>query len=93
MVNSGLLILRLSGFNSAFVSSSADKKGDLFIDPACMQLVRDRGVEHLVMCHHPYDWRILAVGRTPSRPSSNIRHGGIARMGYPVAKGAENFIS
>jgi hypothetical protein len=49
-------ILRLSGFNSAFVSSSADKKGDLFIDPACMQLARDRGVEHLVMCHHPYDW-------------------------------------
>ena len=49
-------ILRLSGFNSAFVSSAADKKGDLFIDPACMQLVRDRGVEHLVICHHPYAW-------------------------------------
>jgi 3',5'-cyclic AMP phosphodiesterase CpdA len=49
-------ILRLSGFNSAFVSSTADKKGDLFIDPACMQLVRDRGVEHLVMCHHPCAW-------------------------------------
>ena len=49
-------ILRLSGFNSAFVSSAADKKGDLFIDPACMQLVRDRGVEHLAMCHHPYVW-------------------------------------
>lgn len=49
-------ILRLSGFNSAFVSSAADRKGDLFVDPACMQLVRDRGVEHAVMCHHPYAW-------------------------------------
>jgi hypothetical protein len=49
-------ILRLSGFNSVFVSSTADKKGDLFIDPACTQLVHHRGVEHLVMCHHPYDW-------------------------------------
>jgi hypothetical protein len=49
-------ILRLSGFNSAFVSSAADKKGDLFIDPACMQLVRSRGVEHLVTCHHPCAW-------------------------------------
>lgn len=49
-------ILRLSGFNSAFVSSTADKKPDLFIDPACFQLLRERGVEHLVMCHHPYDW-------------------------------------
>ena len=49
-------ILRLSGFNSAFVSSAADRKGDLFIDPACLQLVRDRGVEHLVMCHDPYPW-------------------------------------
>ncbi len=49
-------ILRLSGFNSAFVSSAADRKGDLFIDPACMQLARVRGVEHLVMCHHPCAW-------------------------------------
>jgi predicted phosphohydrolase len=49
-------ILRLSGFNSAFVSSAADKKGDLFIDPACTQLSRARGVEHLVMCHHPCAW-------------------------------------
>jgi GTPase-associated adaptor domain/Calcineurin-like phosphoesterase len=48
--------LRLSGFNSAFVSSAADKKPDLFVDPACFQLKRERGVEHLVMCHHPYSW-------------------------------------
>jgi predicted phosphohydrolase len=49
-------ILRLSGFNSAFVSSAADKEGDLFVDPSCFQLVREHGVEHLVMCHHPYAW-------------------------------------
>lgn len=49
-------ILRLSGFNSAFVSSAADKAGDLFLDPACFQLQRERGVEHLVICHHPYSW-------------------------------------
>jgi hypothetical protein len=48
--------LRLSGLNSTFVSSEADKPGDLFIDPACLQLSRARGVEHLVMCHHPYSW-------------------------------------
>jgi hypothetical protein len=49
-------ILRLSGFNSAFVSSAADKAGDLFVDPACFQLRKERGVEHLVACHHPYSW-------------------------------------
>jgi hypothetical protein len=48
--------LKLSGFNSAFVSSAADKPGDLFVDPACFQLKRESGVEHLVMCHHPYNW-------------------------------------
>jgi 3',5'-cyclic AMP phosphodiesterase CpdA len=49
-------ILRLSGLNSAFVSSAADKARDLFIDPACFQLLREQGVEHLVMCHHPFSW-------------------------------------
>lgn len=49
-------ILRLSGANSAFVSSSADRPGDLFVDPACFQLQRERGVEHLVLCHHPCSW-------------------------------------
>ena len=48
--------LRLSGFNSAFVSSAADAAGDLFVDPACFQLQRERGLEHLVMCHHPPKW-------------------------------------
>jgi GTPase-associated adaptor domain/Calcineurin-like phosphoesterase len=49
-------ILRLSGLNSVFVSSVADKPGDLFVDTACFQIKRERGVEHLVMCHHPYPW-------------------------------------
>lgn len=49
-------ILRVSGLNSAFVSSNADKPGDLFIDPAAFQITRERGVEHLVMCHHPFAW-------------------------------------
>jgi hypothetical protein len=48
--------LRISGLNSAFVSSAADKQGDLFVDPASFQLKREAGVEHLVMCHHPYSW-------------------------------------
>lgn len=48
--------LRLSGFNSAFVSSAADKKGDLFVDPACLQLKRERGIVHLAVCHHPCSW-------------------------------------
>jgi len=49
-------ILRMSGLNSTFVSSSADQRGQLFFDPACLQLTRARGVEHLVMCHHPCSW-------------------------------------
>jgi len=55
-------VLRLSGFNSAFVSSAADKPGDLFVDPACFQLLRERGVEHLAICHHPPSW--LRQGET-----------------------------
>ncbi len=54
-------ILRLSGFNSSFVSSAYDKEGDLFIDPACLQLTHEVGVEHAVLCHHPYNW--LRQGR------------------------------
>lgn len=48
--------LRLSGLNSTFVSSAADKTGDLFVDPAAFQITRERGVEHIVLCHHPYSW-------------------------------------
>ncbi len=55
-------ILRLVGLNSAFVSSSADKSGDLFVDPASFQIMRERGVENVVLCHHPYEW--LRQGNT-----------------------------
>lgn len=49
-------VLRLSGLNSAFVSSQADRSGDLFVDPACFQIPRERGVEHVSLCHHPFAW-------------------------------------
>jgi len=49
-------VLRLTGLNSAFVSSQADKRNDLFVDPACFQITRERGVEHIAVCHHPYTW-------------------------------------
>ncbi len=55
--------LRLSGFNSSFVSSAFDLEKDknLFVDPACFQLTHEAGVEHVVLCHHPYSW--LRQGR------------------------------
>ena len=48
--------LKLIGFNSALVSSQADEVGNLFVDPACFQITRERGVEHVVLCHHPFTW-------------------------------------
>lgn len=48
--------LRLTGLNSAIVSSHADKAGDLYVDPACFQIIRERGVEHVALCHHPFTW-------------------------------------
>lgn len=49
-------ILRLWGLNSAFVSSSHDRKGDLFIDPASLQITREKGVVNLVVTHHHLSW-------------------------------------
>ncbi|WP_174868527.1 metallophosphoesterase [Pectobacterium polaris] len=49
-------ILRLWGLNSAFVSSSADKLGDLFVDPASLQITREYGVVNLVVTHHHLSW-------------------------------------
>ncbi|PHI30895.1 metallophosphoesterase [Budvicia aquatica] len=49
-------ILRLLGFNSALVSSKFDEPGSLYVDPACFQVVREKGVEHIVLCHHPFSW-------------------------------------
>ena len=55
VLNDGSL-LRLWGLNSVFVSSQVDRPGDLFVDPACLQITREPGIENLVMCHHPYTW-------------------------------------
>ena len=49
-------VLRLSGLNSTFVSSAADAVGSLYVDPSCRQIMREAGVEHLVMSHHGYRW-------------------------------------
>lgn len=49
-------ILRISGLNSTFVSSADDKVGDLFVDPAAFAITSEKGVEHIVLCHHPYNW-------------------------------------
>lgn len=49
-------VLRLTGLNSTFVSSQADELNDLFVDPACCQITRERGVEHVAICHHPFTW-------------------------------------
>jgi hypothetical protein len=53
--------LHISGLNSTFVSSANDEPGSLFVDPASFGLKREPGVEHLVLCHHPYNW--LGNGR------------------------------
>lgn len=48
--------LRLWGLNSAFVSSSQDKLGDIFVDPASFQITREKGVVNLVITHHHLSW-------------------------------------
>jgi predicted MPP superfamily phosphohydrolase len=48
--------LRVWGLNTAFVSSTADKEGDLFVDPASMQITREAGVINLVLAHHHLSW-------------------------------------
>ncbi|WLO87360.1 metallophosphoesterase (plasmid) [Pantoea agglomerans] len=48
--------LRLWGLNSAFVSSSQDKPGDIFVDPASFQITREKGVVNLVITHHHLSW-------------------------------------
>ncbi|MCU6208385.1 metallophosphoesterase [Enterobacter cloacae] len=48
--------LRLWGLNSAFVSSSQDKPGDIFVDPASFQISREKGVVNLVVTHHHLSW-------------------------------------
>lgn len=48
--------LRLWGLNTAFVSSSKDKEGDIFIDPASLQITRHDGVVNVVIAHHDLPW-------------------------------------
>lgn len=48
--------LRLWGLNTAFVSSSADREGDLFIDEASLQIPREDGVTNMVIAHHHLSW-------------------------------------
>ena len=48
--------LRLLGLNSAFVSSESDKQGTLYVDPAAKNVIKESGVEKVVLCHHPYTW-------------------------------------
>ncbi len=48
--------LRLWGLNTAFVSSRHDQKGDLFVDPASLQIIREDGVANLVVAHHHLSW-------------------------------------
>jgi len=54
--------LRMLGLNSTFVSSEADKTDDLFVDPSARNIIREKGVENIVLCHHPYSW--LRQGNT-----------------------------
>jgi predicted phosphodiesterase len=48
--------LRLWGLNTAFVSSSHDEEGTLFVDPASLQITREDGVVNLVVAHHHLSW-------------------------------------
>lgn len=48
--------LRLWGLNTAFVSSAYDRQGDLFFDPASLQITRTNGVVNLVVAHHHLSW-------------------------------------
>lgn len=53
--------LRVTGLNSAFVSSHTDTERSLFVDPAGFTITNEEGITHLVLCHHPYNW--LANGQ------------------------------
>ncbi|KAH0536749.1 hypothetical protein GP486_008860, partial [Trichoglossum hirsutum] len=48
--------LRIWGLNTAFVSSTADREGDLFVDPSSTQITRETGVTNFVLAHHHLSW-------------------------------------
>ena len=64
--------LRITGLNSAFVSSHTDTEGSLFVDPASFTLTDEYSVSHLVFCHHPYTW--LANGQELADHLGDISH-------------------
>ena len=64
--------LCVTGLNSAFVSSHADKERSLFVDPASFTLTGKYGVTHLVFCHHPYNW--LANGPELADHLGDVSH-------------------
>ena len=53
--------LRITGLNSAFVSSHTDTERSLFVDPASFTITNEYGVTHLVFCHHPYTGLVARV--------------------------------
>lgn len=51
-------ILRLHALNSALVSGSdfENEEGNLYVDQSYRTITKEAGVEHLVICHHPFNW-------------------------------------
>lgn len=54
-LNDGSL-LKVHGINSALISSSKDKEGNLVVAPSFNNIIRDPGVVNLSLCHHPFSW-------------------------------------
>lgn len=51
-------ILRLHGLNSTIVSDKSDDDGEnrLTLGSIQRRIMRDEGVEHMILCHHPPQW-------------------------------------
>lgn len=58
-------ILQILGINSALISSKGDEERGLLVDTASHNIISERGVVNLVMCHHPTNW--LADGAVLQR--------------------------
>ena len=66
-------ILRLWGLNSTLVSGEDDDIGKLAVDPAWNQIVRKRGEENLIICHHPPSWLLGGGSDLQSHLNSSAR--------------------
>ncbi len=64
--------LRLWGLNTSFVSSSNDREGTLFVDPATLQITREAGVVNMVIAHHHLSW--LAQARAVEDHLNDVAH-------------------